>query len=153
MLRCVANGKVGCVQEMGPGMEDNSVDTGRWKWWAILIILILVLIVVGIVYGLYQLGGADQAPLERLRDIAIIFLIFQLLLVTIALAGIAGGLVFLIVVLKDQLIPILSEFLETAKRLRGTTEFMTEEAVKPMIRTAGQFAKYRAMWHAATGRD
>ena len=138
------------MQEIGPGMEENDVDTGRWKWWAALIVLVLGLIVVGIIYGLYQLGGADQAPLERLRDIAIIFLIFQLLLVTIALAGIAGGLVFLIFVLKDQLIPILSEFLETAKRLRGTTEFMTEEAVKPMIRTAGQAAKFRAMWKAAT---
>ncbi|MFN8663497.1 MAG: hypothetical protein U0075_16520 [Thermomicrobiales bacterium] len=134
-------------------MEENGVDTGRWKWWAILIVLVLGLIVVGIVYGLYQLGGVDQAPLERLRDIAIIFLIFQLLLVTIALAGIAGGLIFLIVVLKDQLIPILSEFLETAKRLRGTTEFMTEEAVKPMIRTAGQAAKFRAMWKTATNRE
>ncbi|MEZ4564740.1 MAG: hypothetical protein R2853_18575 [Thermomicrobiales bacterium] len=134
-------------------MEDNGVDTGRWKWWAALVVLILGLIVVGIVYGLYQLGGADQAPLERLRDIAIIFLIFQLLLVTIALAGIAAGLVFLIVVLKDQVIPILSEFLETARRLRGTTEFMTEEAVKPMIRTAGQAAKFRAMWKAATSRE
>jgi hypothetical protein len=142
-----------CVQEIGPGMDDNNVDTGRWKWWAILVVLVLGLIFVGIIYGLYQLGGADQAPLERLRDIAIIFLIFQLLLVTIALAGIAGGLVFLIVVLKDQLIPILSEFLETAKRLRGTTEFMTEEAVKPMIRTAGQAAKVRAMWKAATSRE
>lgn len=134
-------------------MEENGVDTGRWKWWAALVVLVLGLIVVGIVYGLYQLGGADQAPLERLRDIAIIFLIFQLLLVTITLAGIAGGLIFLIVVLKDQLIPILSEFLETAKRLRGTTEFMTEEAVKPMIRTAGQAAKVRAMWKAATTRE
>jgi hypothetical protein len=134
-------------------MEENGVDTGRWKWWAALVVLILGLIVVGIIYGLYQLGGVDQAPLERLRDIAIIFMIFQLLLVTIVLAGIAGGLIFLIVVLKDQLIPILSEFLETAKRLRGTTEFMTEEAVKPMIRTAGQAAKFRAMWKAATNRD
>ena len=134
-------------------MEENGVDTGRWKWWAALVVLVLGLIVVGIVYGLYQLGGADQAPLERLRDIAIIFLIFQLLLVTITLAGIAGGLIFLIVVLKDQLIPILSEFLETAKRLRGTTEFMTEEAVKPMIRTAGQAAKVRAMWKAATNKE
>lgn len=141
------------MQEIGPGMEENSAETGRWKWWAILVVLVLGLIVVGIIYGLYQLGGVDQAPLERLRDIAIIFLIFQLLLVTIALAGIAGGLIFLIIVLKDQLIPILSEFLETAKRLRGTTEFMTEEAVKPMIRTAGQAAKFRAMWKAATNRE
>ena len=153
MLRCVTCGRVERVQEIGPGMEENGVDTGRWKWWAILVVLVLGLIVVGIVYGLFQLGGADQAPLERLRDIAIIFLIFQLLLVTIVLAGIAGGLIFLIVVLKDQLIPILSEFLETARRLRGTTEFMTEEAVKPMIRTAGQAAKFRAMWKAATNRE
>src|SRR5688500_13028879 len=101
MLRCVACGRVERVQEIGPGMEENGVDTGRWTWWAALVVLVLCLIVVGIVYGLYQLGGADQAPLERLRDIAIIFLIFQLLLVTIALAGIAGGLIFLIVVLKD----------------------------------------------------
>lgn len=141
------------MQEIGPGMEDNGVDTGRWKWWAALVVLILGLIVVGIVYGLYQLGGADQAPLERLRDIAIIFLIFQLLLVTIALAGIVGGLIFLIVVLKDQVIPVLSEFLEMSKRLRGTTEFMTEEAVKPIIRTAGQAAKFKAMWGAATRRE
>lgn len=153
MLRCVASGKVGRVQEIGPGMEENGVDTGRWKWWAVLTLLILGLIVVGIVYGLYQLGGADQAPLERLRDIAVIFLIFQLLLLTIVLAGIAGGLIFLIIVLKDQLIPILSEVLETAKRVRGTTEFMTEEAVKPMIKSAGQAARVRAMWKAATSRE
>lgn len=137
------------LQEMLGGMEANGADTGRWKWWAALAILILGLIVVGIGYGLYQLGGADQAPLERLRDIAIIFLIFQLLLVTVILAGIAAGLVFLILVLKDQVIPLLSELTETAKRVRGTTEFMTEEAVKPIIKSAGQAAKVRAMVRAA----
>ena len=132
-------------------MEPNDADTGRWKWWAALVVLVLGLIVVGICYGLYQLGGADQAPLERLRDIAIIFLIFQLLLVTIILGGIAAGLLFLLLVLKDQVIPLLTEFTETAKRLRGTTEFMTEEAVKPIIKSAGQAAKVRAMFRAATG--
>lgn len=134
-------------------MEENGADTGRWKWWAALTILILGLIVVGIAYGLYQLGGPDESALERLRDIAVIFLVFQLLLVTIILAGIAAGLVFLIMVLKDQVIPLLTELTETAKRLRGTTEFMTEEAVKPIIKSAGQAAKLRAMVRAATGAD
>ena len=138
------------MQEIGPGMEENGADTGRWKWWAILTVLILGLIVVGIIYGLYQLGGVDQAPLERLRDIVIIFLSFQLLLVTIALAGIAAGLIFLIVVLKDQIIPLLTELTGTAKRLRGTTEFMTEEAVKPIITAAGKAAKVRAMVRTVT---
>ena len=134
-------------------MDDSNTDSGRWKWWVALVILITLLIFIGIGYGLYQLGGADQAPLERLRDIAIIFLIFQLLLVTIILGGIAAGLVFLIIVLKDQIIPLLTELTETAKRLRGTTEFMTEEAVKPIIKSAGQAAKWRATVRAITGQD
>lgn len=134
-------------------MEENGADSGRWKWWTALAILVLSLIVVGICYGLFQLGGADQSALERLRDIAVIFLVFQLLLVTIILAGIAAGLVFLIVVLKDQIIPLLSELTETAKRLRGTTEFMTEEAVKPIIKSAGQAARWRAMMREVTGKN
>ena len=134
-------------------MDENGADTSKWKWWALLAILILGLIVVGISFGLYQLGGADQAPLERLRDIVIIFLAFQLLLVTIALAGIVAGLIFLIVVLKDQIIPLLTELTGTAKRLRSTTEFMTEEAVKPIITAAGKAAKVRAMVRTATGQD
>ena len=136
-------------------MDDTDIreDTGRWKWWAALAILLIGLVIAGIGYGLYQLGGADQAPLERLRDIVIIFLAFQLLLVTVVLAGIAAGLVFLIIVLKDQVIPLLHELTETVKRLRGTTEFMTEEAVKPIVTAAGQIAKMRAMARAVTGQD
>lgn len=134
-------------------MDEQGADTSKWKWWAALAILVVGLIVVGISYGLYQLGGVDQAPLERLRDIAIIFLIFQLLLVTVILAGIAAGLVFLILVLKDQIIPLLTELTQTVRRLRGTTEFMTEEAVKPLISAAGQAAKVRAMVRTVTGAD
>jgi hypothetical protein len=136
-------------------MDDTDIreDTGRWKWWALLAILLIGIVVVAIGYGLYQLGGADQAPLERLRDIVIIFLAFQLLLVTVVLAGIAAGFVFLIVVLKDQVIPLLHELTETVKRLRGTTEFVTEEAVKPIVTAAGQIAKMRAMARAVTGQD
>ena len=134
-------------------MDDTREDTGRWKWWALLAILLIGIVIVAIGYGLYQLGGADQAPLERLRDIVIIFLAFQLLLVTVVLAGIAAGLVFLIVVLKDQVIPLLHELTESAKRLRGTTEFVTEEAVKPIVTAAGQIAKMRAMARAVTGQD
>jgi flagellar basal body-associated protein FliL len=133
--------------------DEQQAESGKWKWWALLAIIVTLLIVIGIAYGLYQLGGADQAPLERLRDIAVIFLIFQLLLVTIVLGGIAAGLVFLIMVLKDQIIPLLSELTETARRLRGTTEFMTEEAVKPIIKSAGQAAKLRAMMRTVTGAD
>jgi hypothetical protein len=134
-------------------MEQSDAGTSRWKWWALLAILIVGLIVVGLFYFLYQLGGPDQSALERIRDIVIIFLAFQLLLVTIILGGITAGLLFLILVLKDQVIPLLQELTETVKRLRGTTEFVTEEAVKPIITAAGEVARLRAMVRAVTGRD
>ena len=91
------------------GMEGTEANTGRWKWWALLAVLIVALILVGLAYWLYQLGGADQSPLERVRDIAVIFLSFQLMLATLSLIGIAAGLVFLIMVLKDQVIPLLTD--------------------------------------------
>jgi hypothetical protein len=133
-------------------MDESSPDTSKWKWWAALAILLLLLIVAGITYGLYQLGGAEQSPLERLRDIAVIVLVFQLLLVTIILAGFTAVLVYLLMIVKDQVIPMLTELTETARRLRGTTEFMTEEAVKPLITAAGQAAKVRAMVRTITGQ-
>jgi hypothetical protein len=134
-------------------MDGTEDETSRWKWWTALVIIVVGLVLVAIGYGLYQLGGPNQAPLERLRDIIIIFLAFQLLLVTVVLAGIAAALVFLIIVLKDQVIPLLHELTETAKRLRGTTEFVTEEAVKPIVTAAGQVAKLRAMARVVTGQD
>jgi hypothetical protein len=134
-------------------MDEHGGETSRWKWWTALVIVVIGLILIGLAYWLYQLGGADQAPLERIRDIVIIFLAFQLLLVTIVLAGIAAGLGFLVVVLKDQVIPLLTELTETARRLRGTTEFVTEEAVKPIVTAAGQVAKMRAMMRAVTRQD
>ena len=140
-------------REMRQGMDEHGAETSRWKWWSALAIVVIGLIVIGLAYWLYQLGGEDQSPLERIRDIVIIFLAFQLLLVTIVLAGIAAGLAYLVVVLKDQVIPLLTELTETARRLRGTTEFVTEEAVKPIVTAAGQVAKMRAMMRAVTGQD
>ncbi|MFN8592229.1 MAG: hypothetical protein U0031_12285 [Thermomicrobiales bacterium] len=132
-------------------MEETGPDTSRWKWWAALAILIVGIITVALFWGLYQLGGADQAPLERIRDIAVIFLTFQLVLVTLILAGIAAALIFLIMVLKDQVIPLLAEVTQTARRIKGTTEFVSEEAVRPIITTAGQIAKLRAMARVVSG--
>jgi hypothetical protein len=134
-------------------MDENGGNTDRWKWWSALTLFVVALIFIGLAYWLYQLGGEDQAPLERIRDIAVIFLSFQLLLVTMILGGIAAGLGFLIIVLKDQVIPLLNELTQTARRLRGTTEFMTEEAVKPIIKSAGQAAKVAAMLRMVTGQD
>jgi len=119
--------------------------SSRTKWYIIGGAVIALIVSALIIFGLYQLGGDDQSALEKLRDIAIIMIVFLLLVVTILLAGIAAGLFYLILQIKDRVIPALEELTATLKRVKGTTDFVTEEAVKPIISVASSIAGVRAM--------
>ncbi|CAN5809277.1 hypothetical protein BH20CHL3_BH20CHL3_03980 [soil metagenome] len=112
-------------------------------------LLIFVLICV----GLYFLGGDDQSALERLRDIAVIFVVLISVITVILLAAITAALILLFMQLKDRAIPILDETKGTVNRIRGTANFMTEEAVKPLVAVAGKYARIRAMSRVVTGKQ
>jgi oligo-1,6-glucosidase len=118
-----------------------------------------VILFVGIIVGLYMLGGDHQSALEKLRDIAIIFSQLLMLVTVILLAAITAALVWLIMKIKDQVMPILDEglgilreFKGTATRVKNTTNFVTEEAARPIVAAAGQVAKVRAMSRFVTGK-
>lgn len=120
-------------------------STSRTKWYLIGGALLTLLIFGAIIVGLYLLGDSDQSALERLRDIAVIFIVLLLLVVTILLAGITAALVFLMLQMKDRVIPAIEELNGTLKRVRGTTDFVTQEAIKPLITVASGYASLRAM--------
>lgn len=114
--------------------------------------VIAAVVFIAIIVGLYFLGGDDQAALERLRDIAIIFVVLLFLVTVILLAGITAALAFLAFQIKDRVIPLLEEATGTVSRVRNTTNFVTEEAVKPIISVAGNFSKLRQMSKTVTGK-
>jgi hypothetical protein len=114
--------------------------------------VIAAVVFIAIIVGLYLLGDDDQSALERLRDIAVIFVVLLSLVTVILLAAITAALVFLAFQIKDRVIPLLEEATGTVKRVRGTTNFMTEEAVKPIINAAGQFSRLRTMTKTVTGQ-
>lgn len=126
---------------------------GKWKTYAIGAGLGTLLVLGLIIWGLYALGGAGESALERFRDIAIIFVMLLFLLVVVFLAAIAAALAFLTLQIKDRVIPLLEELTGTVKRVRGTAQFMTEEAVKPILTIAGSVARVRAMTRTVTGKD
>ena len=126
---------------------------GKWKTYAIAAGVGTLVVLALIIWGLYVLGGADQSALERLRDIAIVFIVLLFLLVVVILAGIAAALAYLVFQIKDRVIPLLEELTGTVRRVRGTAEFMTEEAVKPIMTIAGAYARMRAMTRTVTGKD
>ena len=132
--------------------NGNGSDTSRTKLYAILGSVGTLIVLVLIIWGLYSLGGPEQSALERLRDIAIIFIVLLFFIVVVLLAGITAALAFLVIQLKDRVIPLLEELTGTVKQVRGTTTFVTEEAIKPIVSAASTVARLRAMAKTATGR-
>ena len=115
--------------------------------------VVALLVFVLICVGLYLLGGDDQSALERLRDIAIIIIVFLSMVTVVLLAAITVALILLFNVLKNRAVPILDETTGTLNRIRNTTNFMTEEAVKPLVTVASKYSKMRAMSKVVTGKQ
>jgi chromate transport protein ChrA len=111
------------------------------------LVIFIVLVVV-----LYLLGDNDQSALERLRDIAIIFIVLASTITVVLLAAITAALIFLAIQIKDRVIPLLEEATGTVKRVRGTTNFVTEEAIKPILNVAGNYSRLRTMTKTVTGK-
>lgn len=112
---------------------------------------LLVFALIGV--GLYLLGGDDQSALERIRDIAVIFVVLTSALAVIFLAGITVALILLFMQLKDKAMPILDETTGTISRIRGTTNFITEEAVKPLVTVASKYSRFRTFSRVVTGKQ
>ncbi len=123
------------------------------KGWIWVTVIALTVIFVGAGVGLYFLGGKNQSPLERLLDISVIFLSLSMVLVVLLLGALVGVGVWISLLLKDHAIPLLEQLTGTVTRVRGTTEFVSEEVASPIISFYSRVAGVRALVKTVTGRD
>ncbi|HYI16676.1 MAG TPA: hypothetical protein VEX37_14860 [Thermomicrobiales bacterium] len=136
-------------------------------WKAILGGVLAVVLIGAVIYWLYTLGGDDQSSLEIVRDIVIVFYGFMMVIVTMLMAVAVAALAYLIIVVRRKLVPIMEKVvdlqekavsmqestLDTLNRVKGTTDFVTEEVAAPIISAYGTVAKGRMMMKTVTGRD
>lgn len=127
------------------------------KKWAIIGGVVGVL-VLALIIGLLYWG--DEGPVtQRLRDISIVFISLFAVIATALLAAILGAILWLVFTLRNKImplidtkvVPLLDTVNSTATRVKGTTEFVTEQAVSPIIGVSGTFARMRAMTRTVTG--
>ena len=123
------------------------------RGWVWLIVGVLFVVFVGIAVVLYLLGGANQAPLERLRDMSIVFLTLLGIISVLLMGALVGVALWLSLMIKDRVIPLLEQLTAAASRMRGTTEFVSEEVVSPIISAYSTVAGIRAAIRTVTGRD
>jgi hypothetical protein len=78
--------------------------------------------------------------LQSARDLAIVCLAVAAFLVTLLLAAVVVLLWRLIRVLQREIRPVLTNLQQTANTVRGTTEFVSDSFVSPLIRLSSFFS-------------
>ena len=99
------------------------------------IVVFLVLLVVAI-YALMLPG----TPTDKIRDVFIIVVALESLVIGVALIVLVVQLASLINLLQNEVRPILHATNETVNTLRGTAEFLGENLVEPVIKLNGYLA-------------
>ena len=112
----------------------------RWTMIGIVAAVLLLLGLVGLaVYALLQ----NSSTTANIRDIFIIFLAFESLIIGAALVVLIIQVAGLINLLQNEVKPILESTSETVNNLRGTTEFLSENLVEPVIKLNSYLAGFR----------
>jgi hypothetical protein len=103
-------------------------------------------IVIGVIVLLALLGLAiyfllqPATPTDKIRDIFIIVVALESLIIGVALIVLIVQLASLINLLQNEVKPILTATNETVNTLRGTAEFLGENVVEPVIQLNGYLA-------------
>jgi hypothetical protein len=96
--------------------------------------IVVVLLLAILITGLVLLIGADTNTTGHVRDIFIIFMALEFLIIGVALIVLMVQLATLINLLRNEIRPILDSTNETVNTLRGTAAFMSENLVQPVIK-------------------
>lgn len=115
------------------------------KTAVILFSIIAVLFLAAVVTGIVILSGRDAETTGRVRDIFIIVLALESLLIGAAMVILVIQLAVLTNLIQNEVKPILTSAKETVSTLRGTSQFISSRAVAPIISITSALAGFRKL--------
>ena len=123
------------AQDIGLDVQPSEQKelTAEQKKLMVIAIIVVLLIIVLIGVSIYYLLQ-PSTDTERIRNIFIIFLALASLLVGLTFVILMVQLARFINLLNNEVQPILKSTDETVSNLRGTTEFLSDNLVKPVIK-------------------
>jgi hypothetical protein len=156
-------------QPLPPPQPAEPVDTEspaetRAKRWFIggaviagLLLIGLVVLMVFLSISAYHAARAGVGPspgsvvVGLLRDTAIVFVAFESLIIGALLIVLMLQLQSLIVLLRDEIKPMLEAANETMTTVRGTTKFVSHNVVSPVVKWSGYLAGVRRIVREVSG--
>lgn len=122
--------------------EKEAERRNRQTTVAIVVSAIIFIALIALaVFGLTR----DASVTENIRDIFIIFLALESLIIGAALVILIIQLASLINLLNNEIKPILDATNETINTLRGTTEFLGQNLVEPVMKLNSYLAGLQRM--------
>ena len=122
----------------------DASDLKKQRTLTVVLILSVILIITGIVFAVYGLLQNGEVT-SKIRDIFIIFMAFESLLIGAALVILIIQFASLINLIQNEVKPILDSTTETVNTLRGTTAFLSENMVEPVIKMNSYLAGFKRL--------
>jgi ABC-type methionine transport system permease subunit len=110
--------------------------------WVVVGVIILIAVLTGIVFAIIAMVQ-NPTQTETVRDIVIIFVAVEALLIGLALIILIFQLARLTDLLRNEIGPILDSTNEALGNLRGTTRFLSNNLVQPVVKVNSSFAALR----------
>jgi len=124
-------------------VERLALRRQRWIVAGIVAAIVVILSLVGVaIFALLQ----NATVTANIRDIFIIFMALESLLIGVALIVLIIQLASLTNLVQNELRPILQSTNETINTLRGTSEFLSENLVEPVIKLNSSVAGLRKIF-------
>ncbi len=140
------------TQELTPDDDAANRATMRKRRWVVVaIIIVAIIILAGIVAAVIALTE-HPAVATNVRDIFIILMAFESLIIGGALVVLVIQIAGLINLLQNEVKPILQSTSETVNTLRGTTEFLSENLVEPVIKLNSYLAGLKKFFDLFGGK-
>jgi hypothetical protein len=114
-----------------------------------LLVASLITLLVFLSIDAYQAAYAGGPPspgsvvVGLLRDAAIVFVAFETLIIGVLLIILMLQVQSLVVLLRDEIKPMLEAANETLATVRGTTQFVSHNVVSPVMKWSGYLAGLR----------
>jgi hypothetical protein len=118
-------------------IQDDSL-TKKNRTGAIIAIVALVVLLAGLVLGIIALAQ-PTTDTGKVRDIFIIVLAVESLLLGVALVILVVQLAVLTNLVQNEVKPILESTKEAVSTVKGTSKFISDKAVAPIISVSSFF--------------
>ncbi|MGE5379059.1 MAG: hypothetical protein ACM3XO_28710 [Bacteroidota bacterium] len=116
--------------------QSRTQNDNKVLYTIIAVVVLLLLLGIAMIAFLLQ----PTTPTDKIRDVFIIIVALESLVIGVALIVLIVQLASLINLLQNEVRPILIATNETVNTLRGTSEFLSENVVEPVIKLNGYMA-------------